>query len=98
MSRSPSPRRSAWRAAQVITTMSALRDMAEPYAPAARADRAMEPPPASTALGPRREGEGAAPRLLRPIAGADVPNLTVTGQYWRGGAVKGEIVRSMIPI
>jgi glucose-6-phosphate 1-dehydrogenase len=32
-------------------------------------------------------------RSLRPIAGADVPALTVTGQYG-GGAVKGEIVRS----
>ncbi|MEP9360874.1 glucose-6-phosphate dehydrogenase [Sphingomonas sp. KR3-1] len=70
----------------------ALRDMVQNHMLQLLALIAMEPPARfnGTAI---RDEKVKVLRSLRPIQGADVPNLTVTGQYG-GGAVKGEIVRS----
>ena len=70
----------------------ALRDMVQNHMLQLLALIAMEPPARfnGTAI---RDEKVKVLRSLRPIAGAEVPNLTVTGQYG-GGAVKGEIVRS----
>ncbi|NYT39748.1 glucose-6-phosphate dehydrogenase [Sphingomonas sp. R-74633] len=70
----------------------ALRDMVQNHMLQLLALIAMEPPARfnGTAI---RDEKVKVLRSLRPIKGADVPNLTVTGQYG-GGAVKGEIVRS----
>ena len=70
----------------------ALRDMVQNHMLQLVCMVAMEPP---SSLSPDavRDEKLKVLRSLRPVAGADVPNLTVTGQYG-GGAVKGEIVRS----
>ncbi|HWU94781.1 MAG TPA: glucose-6-phosphate dehydrogenase [Sphingomonas sp.] len=70
----------------------ALRDMVQNHMLQLLALIAMEPPARfdGTAI---RDEKVKVLRSLRPVAGSDVPNLTVTGQYG-GGAVKGEIVRS----
>jgi glucose-6-phosphate 1-dehydrogenase len=70
----------------------ALRDMVQNHMLQLLALIAMEPPARFDGTSIRDEKVKVL-RSLRPIAGADVPNLTVTGQYG-GGAVKGEIVRS----
>ncbi|MBB4839172.1 MULTISPECIES: glucose-6-phosphate dehydrogenase [Sphingomonas] len=70
----------------------ALRDMVQNHMLQLLALIAMEPPARFDGTSVRDEKVKVL-RSLRPIAGADVPNLTVTGQYG-GGAVKGEIVRS----
>ena len=70
----------------------ALRDMVQNHMLQLLALIAMEPPARFDGTSIRDEKVKVL-RSLRPVAGADVPNLTVTGQYG-GGAVKGEIVRS----
>ncbi len=70
----------------------ALRDMVQNHMLQLLALVAMEPPARFDGTSVRDEKVKVL-RSLRPIAGSDVPNLTVTGQYG-GGAVKGEIVRS----
>ncbi|MDF2386547.1 glucose-6-phosphate dehydrogenase [Nostoc ellipsosporum NOK] len=70
----------------------ALRDMVQNHMLQLLALIAMEPPARFDGTSIRDEKVKVL-RSLRPIAGGDVPNLTVTGQYG-GGAVKGEIVRS----
>ncbi|MBB4097519.1 glucose-6-phosphate dehydrogenase [Sphingomonas kyeonggiensis] len=70
----------------------ALRDMVQNHMLQLLALIAMEPPARFDGTSVRDEKVKVL-RSLRPIAGNDVPNLTVTGQYG-GGAVKGEIVRS----
>jgi glucose-6-phosphate 1-dehydrogenase len=70
----------------------ALRDMVQNHMLQLLALIAMEPPARFDGTSVRDEKVKVL-RSLRAIAGSDVPNLTVTGQYG-GGAVKGEIVRS----
>jgi glucose-6-phosphate 1-dehydrogenase len=70
----------------------ALRDMVQNHMLQLLALIAMEPPARFDGTSVRDEKVKVL-RSLRPIKGADVPALTVTGQYG-GGAVKGEIVRS----
>ncbi|MDG2532602.1 glucose-6-phosphate dehydrogenase [Sphingomonas sp. HITSZ_GF] len=70
----------------------ALRDMVQNHMLQLLALIAMEPPARFDGTSVRDEKVKVL-RSLRPIKGADVPSLTVTGQYG-GGAVKGEIVRS----
>ena len=70
----------------------ALRDMVQNHMLQLVALIAMEPPARFDGTSIRDEKVKVL-RSLRPIKGADVPNLTVTGQYG-GGAIGGEIVRS----
>ncbi|WP_315764836.1 glucose-6-phosphate dehydrogenase [Sphingomonas sp. Y38-1Y] len=69
----------------------ALRDMVQNHMLQLLALIAMEPPASfdGTAI---RDEKVKVLRSLRPISVADVPHLTVTGQY-DAGAIKGEIVR-----
>ncbi|WP_033922533.1 glucose-6-phosphate dehydrogenase [Sphingomonas sp. 37zxx] len=69
----------------------ALRDMVQNHMLQLLALVAMEPPARVDGTAVRDEKVKVL-RSLRPITGADVNQLTVTGQYG-GGAVKGEIVR-----
>ncbi|MGY4398354.1 glucose-6-phosphate 1-dehydrogenase [Sphingomonas sp. UYAg733] len=73
-------------------TAGALRDMVQNHMLQLLALIAMEPPARFDGTSVRDE-KAKVFRSLRQMAPADVPNLTVTGQYG-AGAVNGEIVKS----